>query len=105
MTSSIVRSACLLALLVPLAAQAADGANDKEKAAIAVLRGDAPEADKALACKQLAIHGTADAVPDLVALLDNERLHSWARTGLEADRKSTRLNSSHEWISRMPSSA
>ena len=24
---------------------------------------------------------------------------------LEADRKSTRLNSSHEWISRMPSSA
>ena len=23
----------------------------------------------------------------------------------EADRKSTRLNSSHEWISRMPSSA
>ena len=25
--------------------------------------------------------------------------------GLNADRKSTRLNSSHEWISRMPSSA
>ena len=24
---------------------------------------------------------------------------------VEADRKSTRLNSSHEWISRMPSSA
>ena len=24
---------------------------------------------------------------------------------LETDRKSTRLNSSHEWISRMPSSA
>ena len=28
-----------------------------------------------------------------------------AVTGLFADRKSTRLNSSHEWISRMPSSA
>ena len=25
--------------------------------------------------------------------------------GLNIDRKSTRLNSSHEWISRMPSSA
>ena len=28
-----------------------------------------------------------------------------ASEGTEADRKSTRLNSSHEWISRMPSSA
>ena len=28
-----------------------------------------------------------------------------AATGLREDRKSTRLNSSHEWISRMPSSA
>ena len=27
------------------------------------------------------------------------------RTFLKLDRKSTRLNSSHEWISRMPSSA
>ena len=27
------------------------------------------------------------------------------RTYIEPDRKSTRLNSSHEWISRMPSSA
>ena len=27
------------------------------------------------------------------------------RPGLVLDRKSTRLNSSHEWISRMPSSA
>lgn len=65
-------------------AHAADGRNDKEKAAIAVLRSDADEADKALACKQLAIFGSADAVPDLAKLLGNERLHSWARTGLEA---------------------
>ena len=28
-----------------------------------------------------------------------------SRMSLEVDRKSTRLNSSHEWISRMPSSA
>ena len=29
----------------------------------------------------------------------------WALTEENPDRKSTRLNSSHEWISRMPSSA
>ena len=81
-------AATLTALLVvaparSLPAQSPDG-GDKAKAAIAVLRSDAPEADKALACKQLAIYGSADAVADLAKLLDNERLHSWARTGLEA---------------------
>ena len=35
-------------------------------------------------------------------LLANERL---LLSGDQLDRKSTRLNSSHEWISRMPSSA
>ena len=30
---------------------------------------------------------------------------AWVYLGLHGDRKSTRLNSSHEWISRMPSSA
>ena len=59
-------------------------AGDKAKAALAVLRSDAAEADKALACKHLAIYGSADAVPELAKLLDNERLHSWARIGLEA---------------------
>jgi len=77
-------AATVAALLGLAPARAADGRNDKEKAAIAVLRSDAAEADKALACKQLAIFGSADAVPDLAKLLDNERLHSWARTGLEA---------------------
>ena len=33
-----------------------------------------------------------------------ENLSAIARV-LDEDRKSTRLNSSHEWISRMPSSA
>ena len=32
-------------------------------------------------------------------------LMEWATQGVFIDRKSTRLNSSHEWISRMPSSA
>ena len=65
-------------------AQAADGQTPKEQALLATLRGDAPEADKALACKELTIHGSADAVPDLAKLLNNERLASWARIPLEA---------------------
>jgi len=51
---------------------------------IAVLRSDAAEADKALACKQLAVKGSAAAVGDLAALLANDRLASWARIPLEA---------------------
>ena len=43
----------------------------------------------------------------LAALVGAVLLHSglaWSQA-LPVDRKSTRLNSSHEWISRMPSSA
>lgn len=87
---SLVSTACRAAAIVAIlgilapAARAADGRTDKEKAAIAVLRGASPEADKALACKQLAIHGSADAVPDLAKLLGDARLASWARIALEA---------------------
>ena len=35
----------------------------------------------------------------------NSALRKVAKVRLTKDRKSTRLNSSHEWISRMPSSA
>ena len=34
-----------------------------------------------------------------------ERMEHFRKTDTTRDRKSTRLNSSHEWISRMPSSA
>jgi len=51
---------------------------------VAVLRSEAGEADKALACKKLAIKGSAAAVGDLAKLLANERLASWARIPLEA---------------------
>jgi len=51
---------------------------------LAVLRSDAPEADKAITCKRLAIKGSPAAVSDLAKLLDNERLASWARIALEA---------------------
>lgn len=84
--STLRRAAAVVAILGILApaARAADGRTDTEKAAIAVLRGASPEADKALACKQLAIHGSADAVPDLAKLLGDARLASWARIALEA---------------------
>ena len=78
--------AMLLALsLAGIAAgQRPAGRSDKEREQLAILRGTAAEADKALACKMLAIHGSADAVNDLAALLANERLSSWARIALEA---------------------
>jgi hypothetical protein len=51
---------------------------------LAVLRSDAPEADKAITCKRLAIKGSPAAVAELAKLLNNERLASWARIALEA---------------------
>jgi HEAT repeat protein len=68
--------------LVP-AVQAAE-ALPAEADLIAILKSDAAEADKALACKKLAVKGSAAAVGDLAALLTNERLASWARIPLEA---------------------
>jgi HEAT repeat protein len=41
-------------------------------------------ANKAIACKQLAIYGSKAAVPELAKLLSNKELSSWARIALEA---------------------
>jgi HEAT repeat protein len=49
-----------------------------------VLRGDAPGSDKAIACKRLAVFGSAAAVPDLAKLLSDEKFSSWSRIALEA---------------------
>ena len=54
--------------------------------------------------------GSAEAMTDIVFALHGTELDADYRGPLwsalcQADRKSTRLNSSHEWISRMPSSA
>ena len=38
-------------------------------------------------------------------IMSCEDVQNWMSNGSRTDRKSTRLNSSHEWISRMPSSA
>lgn len=55
----------------------------KEAKLIAVLASDAPGADKAMACKELAVYGSAKAVPQLAPLLASEQLSSWSRTALE----------------------
>jgi HEAT repeat protein len=59
-------------------------AREKETKLIAVLQSDAPAAEKAITCKQLAIYGHQDAVPALAPLLADEKLASWARIALEA---------------------
>ena len=43
-----------------------------------------PPAEKAIACKQLAIYGGKEAVPELAKLLADEELSSWSRIALEA---------------------
>lgn len=54
-----------------------------EKQLLETLHSGAP-ADKAIACKQLAIYGSKAAVPELAKLLPNKELSSWARIALEA---------------------
>lgn len=56
----------------------------KGREALAVLKSNAPDGDKAIACKTLAVYGQAEAVPALGALLPDERMASWARIALEA---------------------
>ncbi|MCP5527380.1 MAG: HEAT repeat domain-containing protein [Verrucomicrobiales bacterium] len=72
-------AASLLALPV---AHSAAGA--KEAPLIAILQSNAPAAEKAIPCKQLAIYGSAAAVPALAPLLQDAELASWARIALEA---------------------
>src|ERR1039458_8946390 len=56
----------------------------KPRALIHVLESNAPPAEKAITCKQLAIYGNKDAVPALAPLLSDPHLASWARIALEA---------------------
>jgi HEAT repeat protein len=58
--------------------------SEKEQELVAILRSDAAPAEKALACKHLAVYGTSEAVPELARLLADEQLASWARIALEA---------------------
>jgi HEAT repeat protein len=68
-------------------AATADGQSspaEKQRALIRVLESNAAPAEKAIACKQLAIYGNKDAVPALARLLSDPHLASWARIALEA---------------------
>jgi len=69
----------LLAAMPLAAAEHPGGA-----ALVAVLQSDAPKAEKAITCKQLAVFGTEEAVPALAPLLEDAELASWARIALEA---------------------
>ncbi|MFN7291974.1 MAG: HEAT repeat domain-containing protein, partial [Pirellula sp.] len=55
-----------------------------EKDLIGVLASDSSQADKAIACKRLAIYGSEECVAMVAPLLADEKLSSWARITLEA---------------------
>lgn len=74
----------LLTAWAVLAAAVCQADEAKEQELLAVLRSEAPEAEKAIACKLLAIHGSGAAAADLAPLLSNPQLASWARIALEA---------------------
>ena len=89
-TTRFTRSVGFLAAWFVMAAASAWAADnsaasaEKEKELLAVLRSEAPAAEKAITCKLLAIHGSSEAVPDLAKLLPDVQLSSWARIALEA---------------------
>ncbi|MBM4074344.1 MAG: HEAT repeat domain-containing protein, partial [Planctomycetes bacterium] len=67
-----------------LAAESQKNSAELEKELLAVLRSESSPADKAIACKKLAIHGSSESVADLAKLLSDEQLASWSRIALEA---------------------
>jgi acetyl esterase/lipase len=73
---------CLALATSALAADQPVTAADKAREALNTLKSGSP-AEKALACKQLAVYGKADAVPALAPLLEDQHLASWARIALE----------------------
>ncbi|MEI7901403.1 MAG: DUF1080 domain-containing protein [bacterium] len=62
---------------------AAGGDAEKTAGLIGILKSDADVFSKARACQQAGEFGTADAVPVLAALLADEKLAAYARSGLE----------------------
>lgn len=74
----------LLTLAVVRTGECQTTQSNNEQELLAILRGDAPPADKAMACKRLAVYGSSAAVPELAKFLSDPRLASWARIALEA---------------------
>ncbi len=89
-TRPFARSVVLLAALITMvgtSVRPVDAQNlstETEQQLLAVLRSDAPAADKAITCKKLAIDGSSQSVPELAKLLPDPQLSSWARVALEA---------------------
>ncbi len=90
MNKRVKRASLLLSLVATMAFASSHSAwgqvktMEKENDLIAVLKSESPPGDKAIACKRLAIYGTAEAAPELAKLLSNEQLAAWARIALEA---------------------
>lgn len=82
MTARLILLATLAGWLPATPAPAA-GKPEKTQQLIAVLRSEATLFEKARACQQLGEVGTAEAVPALAALLPDEHLSAYARSGLE----------------------
>jgi len=85
-----LKTLVLLTFLVAVSGRtnAADNAakantDDEQQKLIALLRSDATPAEKAPACKRLAIIGSGEAVPALAALLPSAELSAWSRIALE----------------------
>jgi len=70
--------------ILAAAGQAGAASPPTEANLIAVLSGDSQPEEKAIACKQLAIHGSSNAVAELAKLLSDRQLASWSRIALEA---------------------
>ncbi len=88
MSKSILTLALVAALLFAGAVQlfgqtVPPGGKEQVDRLIAVLKSEAPQKDKADACRGLAVIGTKDAVPALAALLGDEKLSHMARYALE----------------------
>lgn len=75
--------ALLLAGAVPSWAQTVAAPEDEGKLIAVLKSSDASRKDKVDACRQLAVVGTAQAIPTLAALLGNEELSHNARYALE----------------------
>jgi len=83
-TRLILATALMLYCAANSFAQSSQPTSEEQvKKLIAVLQSNAPEKEKADACRELARIGTKDAVAPLAALLPDEKLSHMARYGLE----------------------
>jgi HEAT repeat protein len=80
----LIASSALIAIALTNNGFGQSSAPKNENELLAILRSDAPKAEKALACKNLSVYGSKESVADLAKLLGDEQLASWARTPLEA---------------------